>query len=102
MSDEPAPPSIIYLQWTETDPHEGVTWCKDKLHETDVEYGKWNGRFAQLIDTLRTIEKGIDPERSELEMWIQNCITKQFLILPSDTTGECDEYDIHCNRKNDS
>lgn len=29
-------PNIIYLQWDESG--EGVTWCIDKINETDIAY----------------------------------------------------------------
>lgn len=32
------PHKIIFLQWVEPDEEEGVTWCQDKINDTDVEY----------------------------------------------------------------
>jgi len=34
-----SPPKVIYLQWNvPPDPEFGVTWCRDKLNDNDVEY----------------------------------------------------------------
>lgn len=32
-------PDVIYLQWIEDEePLDDVTWCADRIHETDIEY----------------------------------------------------------------
>jgi hypothetical protein len=80
------PPEKIYLQYEETDPHEGVTWCEDKLHDTDVPYvlqaqcmaviGEYKERVNELVSALHTIENGINANDSQLENWIQGHIDK--------------------------
>lgn len=50
------PPEKIYLQqfedgWSE----HGVTWCKDKINEHDVEYIR-KDQMADMIDALLTIK----------------------------------------------
>jgi hypothetical protein len=41
MSQHKEPPEEIYLQWYELDQysmHEGITWCTDKINNSDVKY----------------------------------------------------------------
>ena len=30
------PPEKIYLQWNDSDPDPGVTWCQDKINDDDL------------------------------------------------------------------
>lgn len=78
-SDEP--PEHLYLQW---EAPEEVTWCVDKIHDTDVSYvaedkcmalvTRYKQRIIELVSALHTIEDGIDPDDSQLENWIQRYI----------------------------
>ncbi len=77
--DESAPEKI-YLQWELLE----VTWCEDKIHDTDIPYvpeaqcmalvTRYKLRIIELVSALHTIEDGIDPNDSQLENWIQGHI----------------------------
>jgi hypothetical protein len=76
-------PEHLYLQW---EAPEEVTWCVDKIHDTDVPYvaedrcmalvTRYKLRIIELVSALHTIENGIDANDSQLENWIQGHIDK--------------------------
>ena len=53
MSEKP--PDVIYLQWYEQDGGEGVTWCEDKINESDVEYLLRTPATAAAPDLLEAL-----------------------------------------------
>ena len=48
---------FIYLQWEEWSEDEGVTWCQDKINDTDVEYIRKDvhDRLVEDYDKLKKL-----------------------------------------------
>ena len=46
------PPITLWLQWEHPDPHEGATWCVDKIHDDDIEYvlKEWVDEKERILD----------------------------------------------------
>lgn len=50
------PPSVIYLQWDNDDPYEGVTWCTDRINDEDIEYIKGE-HITELENAMKIIQR---------------------------------------------
>ena len=70
------PPKVIYLQWYDEDTGEEldpiddeVTWCVDRINDSDVVYVIQDERITKLIAALRAImdtygdDEGASPEK---------------------------------------
>jgi len=67
-------PDKIYLQIDETEHRgpnfEGVTWCKDRINDSDVEYIRVDHVFKSLNDEIKTMpEKELINFVDEIEKW---------------------------------
>jgi len=77
-------PKRIWLQWDGDVDAEGVTWCPDKIDDSDIEYVRPEQLKADLANANRLYKQAVSVNADRLEQMLSTTVHKENDQLKAD------------------